>query len=409
MESPKATLMNSDNEDEVVVNRINMIGNGFDMAHGLKSSFKDFIGNYLISIIEIFIDKKVYSDILIQINEKLDKQETPMAYSYEELLGVDKSDPEDCFLKFNRLIKKYASINWASLFFKNTYDNIENFGWVDIEVVYFDLLKKSFQNSDVKDARKDINSLNSELEFLKDKLIDYLRKEQNKLKKKPYKPLLEQLKSNIRGIDCIDKIIEKDKSQVPNHTFFLNFNYTKIAQIYRDQYKFSEEIYYTYSSHDPHYKESSTMNYIHGCIKEGQPPIFGFGDEMDKDYKTFENYKIDEAFDHIKSFKYLESDSYRRLLEFMDGHPFQVQIFGHSCGISDRTMLNTIFEHENCISIKSYYYETELENDFTRKNFSIARHFEDKKMLRKKVVNFELCDPMKQPDKKYKDEIIIKE
>ena len=30
---------------------------------------------------------------------------------------------------------------------------------------------------------------------------------------------------------------------------------------------------------------------------------------------------------------------------------------GHSCGTSDRTMLNTLFEHRNCVSIKPFYYE----------------------------------------------------
>jgi hypothetical protein len=33
---------------------------------------------------------------------------------------------------------------------------------------------------------------------------------------------------------------------------------------------------------------------------------------------------------------------------------FQVLIMGHSCGLSDRTLLNIVFEHNNCRSIKVF-------------------------------------------------------
>ncbi|RMZ61332.1 hypothetical protein D1632_00110 [Chryseobacterium nematophagum] len=29
----------------------------------------------------------------------------------------------------------------------------------------------------------------------------------------------------------------------------------------------------------------------------------------------------------------------------------------HSCGNTDRTLLNTIFEHENCVSVKIFYHQ----------------------------------------------------
>ena len=36
---------------------------------------------------------------------------------------------------------------------------------------------------------------------------------------------------------------------------------------------------------------------------------------------------------------------------------YQIFIFGHSCGISDRTLLIMLFEHDNCASIKVFYHE----------------------------------------------------
>jgi hypothetical protein len=55
---------------------------------------------------------------------------------------------------------------------------------------------------------------------------------------------------------------------------------------------------------------------------------------------------------------------------------------GYSCGLSDRTLLNTIFEHNNR-SIK-FYYETKDDNgvvikdNYTEIIQNISRHFNKK-------------------------------
>ncbi len=70
---------------------------------------------------------------------------------------------------------------------------------------------------------------------------------------------------------------------------------------------------------------------------------------------------------NIKSILYSESRRYRELLDTMEQAPYQVCIMGHSCGISDRTLLNTLLTHHNCISIKPYYYigERKIMRDWT--------------------------------------------
>ena len=89
---------------------------------------------------------------------------------------------------------------------------------------------------------------------------------------------------------------------------------------------------------------------------------------------------------------------YKKLLDFVESdRKFQVCIFGHSCGLSDRTLLNTIFEHQNCISIKIFYYKyKEKKSDGSLDNYieivqNISRHFDNKKLMRSKIVNKELC------------------
>jgi len=85
-------------------------------------------------------------------------------------------------------------------------------------------------------------------------------------------------------------------------------------------------------------------------------------------------------------------------MRFIQGEPFQVYIFGHSCGLSDRTMLNMIFEHENCVSIKIFYYENPSTgyNNYTDLTEEISRHFKDKRQMRLKIVPFDKSSSMPQ-------------
>ena len=100
--------------------------------------------------------------------------------------------------------------------------------------------------------------------------------------------------------------------------------------------------------------EVASINHIHGDLNNPDSIIFGYGDELDEDYKALLKQSDNECLRNIKSIKYLELGKYRNLLQFIESAPYQVYIMGHSCGNSDRTLLNTLFEHKNCVSIKPY-------------------------------------------------------
>ena len=100
---------------------------------------------------------------------------------------------------------------------------------------------------------------------------------------------------------------------------------------------------------------------------------------------------------NFKSFQYSNTKNYDDLLRYIDSEKFQVYILGHSCGLSDRVLLNTIFEHNNCRSIKVYYHENKKGTDnYTDIVQNISRHFDDKEIMRRKIVNKELCTPLPQ-------------
>jgi len=134
--------------------------------------------------------------------------------------------------------------------------------------------------------------------------------------------------------------------------------------------------------------------HIHGELNNtNNPLIFGYGDELEENYSKLENMQDNAYLENIKSVKYLETNNYKQLLNFINSDKYQVIILGHSCGNSDRTLLNTLFEHENCVSIKPYYYrykdkETgEIKDNYSDIVRNISRSFKDKKSMRDKVVN----------------------
>ena len=88
------------------------------------------------------------------------------------------------------------------------------------------------------------------------------------------------------------------------------------------------------------------------------------------------------------------------MLQFIESDYYQIYIMGHSCGNSDRTLLNTLFEHKNCVSIKPYYYQkTDGTDNYMEIVQNICRNFTDMKLMRDRVVNKTFCKPLPQISK----------
>jgi hypothetical protein len=118
---------------------------------------------------------------------------------------------------------------------------------------------------------------------------------------------------------------------------------------------------------------------------------------MDENYNKIADLNDNEYLQNIKSIRYLETDNYRRLLTFIDSAPYQIYIMGHSCGNSDRTLLNTLFEYENCISIKPFYYKKpDGSDDYIDIVQNISRNFKNPTLMRDRVVNKTYCEPLPQ-------------
>ncbi len=351
------------------INRLIIIGNGFDLAHGLESSIMDFLYQYTFRIKSLLLQNLNFEDNFIKISVNA------QILDFENELRAH--NPKETFKwLMGHTNVHYLELTWKSKFIQSLFSEVEDKKWVDVELMYFDYLKNLVENN------KSVSGLNVDFNNLKDLFLDYLKKKVVACDFPISGELLNQMLQEIKPIEVLSNTIKGKVN--PTNYCLLNFNYTNIAQKYCDDLKASVEYIPIHGSLD-------------GDDISIQSPVFGFGDEFDINYLKFELLNNDELFKHIKSFKYLQFRHYRNLIEFIDGGPYQVQIFGHSCGVSDRTLLNTIFENENCISIKLFYFDNRGVDNYEQNSYSIARHFKSKSNLRDKVVNKKDCEPMVQP------------
>jgi Bacteriophage abortive infection AbiH len=345
-------------------NKLVIIGNGFDLAHGLRTSYKDFIEWYLNGCVEQLNTQNYIDDKLIQVSWK----SSSLAHT-----GFKKFDIE----RFNSL-KGQERISFSMSKFLKIIFNNSNSNWVDIEMEYYKFLIEIYGNPQNMAAGSvaepyTLESLNSDFEFIKQKLEEYLSTIPCRISKKEIAPNYEI--NNLFQSDFVRGFHSEEKNAKQVH--YLNFNYTKTI----------EDYIWTETNFE--------LNYIHGELNNKENPIvFGYGDEIDSHYKKIEDLNNNEFLKNFKSFAYFKTDNYQKLLRFIDSEPYDIEILGHSCGLSDRVLLNTLFEHDNCQSIKIHYYEHEKGNDFTTKTQEISRHFKDKAKMRKRVLDFTQCKPL---------------
>lgn len=433
------------------MNRIILIGNGFDLAHGLPTRYKDFIDDFWRRQLreigtKIGVEKRTewensFISIKVKPRERFVDIYTNDLTSFLINNNIDASyeDIEVAIQSFEERMPRYT----IDFYIKNKFlEHITRLSgsleWVDIENEYHRFLC-SFLNNSLQSEISDIDEyetveeLNSDFAQIKNELETHLIRtlEESKIEAideikkiiyadfrardltskglevlvneeyykisadidlgEPYKAarlydssypyMKEEIKKSIKS-DLLDEDESKEYySPSPRDLLFLNFNYTNLEKLYLDR---ESEI-------------NQEVIHIHGELDTPDNPIiFGYGDEIGEEYTQLEKLNDNHYLENIKSIRYLEADSYKRLLNFIESGEYQIFIFGHSCGNSDRTLLNTLFEHQNCVSVKVYYHQEEEKKD----NFSdvvrnISRNFNNKAAMREKVVNKNHSQPLR--------------
>ena len=347
------------------MNKLVIVGNGFDLAHGLRTRYIDFLLWYLNDAIKNLFTKYVYNDSLIEAS-----------MHYRIAKPADLKSIKD----YTSFRKQYHDIKFTFKheFFESLLDKAEIANWVDIESEYYswlislfkELEKDGIENHPNIDQR--LNDLNDCFDVIKEKLSEYLT-----IVNKSNMELDSEIANHFLNEFSNEKSLKKSS------TMFLNFNYTSTLKLYSE---ILDSVEYT-------------INYIHGKLNDyNNPIIFGYGDEIDSYYEKIERLNSNEFLKNIKSFGYFKTSNYQDLSRFISSGTFRVIIIGHSCGLSDRILLNSIFENKNCNSIKIYYHKrNEKENDFFEKTQELSRHFPSsfKGRMRNLILPFSKSMPLK--------------
>jgi len=321
------------------MNKLYLIGNGFDLAHGLKTRYSDFLLWYINKSIKVYnySNSNIYEDDLMILDSNGYKMtEFDSLSSFKEYLNKSRLTFQPKNFLFGRILNKADELNW-----------------VDIEYEYYlvllTLYRKIEKHNSTKFDGSDklIKDVNICFDLLKDQLIEYL----HTIKIQSNNQEIESRFNSELNKNAIDKVL------------FLVFNYTNTIELYLKSLKM----------------KSHKLIYIHGQLNEKRNPIiFGYGDEMDEYYKKIESLNLNEFLKNMKAFHYLKTPNYKNLTRFINDGDYTVSIMGHSCGLSDRVLLNSIFCHQNCRGIRIFYYQkSENENDFFEKTQEISRHFTD--------------------------------
>ena len=358
------------------MNKLVIIGNGFDLAHGLKTSYKDFLLWEINEAFRTYKDHKIIKSPLFTIESE------DYIYNHKnpsEPFIFKSIDEFTAFLKENVIDKKLMKVVYPYQFIKNLFGLVKN-NWVDIEREYFRELVKvhSLDSIGLDSQTKLLTNLNDSVELIKIELEKYLFSK--------FVGIPEKI-NEINNI--INNDIYKGRLKSQCSTILLNFNYTKTINLYLNDYLRGENV--------------DVVN-IHGQLKEKENPIiFGYGDESNDYYEKIEKLNQNEYLKHMKSFAYLQTANYRNLFEFLDKGDFEVYVIGHSLGLSDRLLFNHIFEHEKFKKVQLYFYEYEneegdVENDFFQKTQELSRHFrkDAKHKMRKCIVPFNESKPLPQ-------------
>ncbi len=328
------------------LNRVIIIGNGFDLSHGLKTSYPDFLKYYLKrSVQESFNQPKGVNNPLFSLQALATDPDINKIDELDEL--------------FERLSNKNLFRLRPTVLFNAIRSSIEKDRWVDFESLYY---KKLVEIANDK-RNTNLWQLNNSFSHLSSEISNYISqsimKELDNLKLLvPYQSLFNS------GL-----VMSQNQSVEIDETLIINFNYTNTINLYKLPTK------------------SQVVN-IHGQVNnEDDPIILGYGDTKDQYFDFLKNHGEDEYTKFLKSYHYHFKPQRQLISAFQNNNlQYHVDIVGHSCGRSDAALLNKLLEHDKCKSISLYHYKN-MDHARILRN-SIARLFNNNDLLEERLNPF---------------------
>lgn len=347
-----------------------MIGNGFDLAHGLRTSYMDFF-NYLR---ELQSSSSPANDLIP--THYFDNQTAyqlvvaPASFSITTILHLDDQHCENVWHSYFKYIvtKRHTVGSWIDFekeiekLVKNMLLPLDHSGpYIDDYITRFKRLmhcESSFENYPNKDQ---LNKMARDLRTTNDP--DIAERLRQKIARFLYEELLRYafcFELYLRFIvpifgpspDYPNKPLAKlfeQKSQ-DNQSFLLSFNYTSTVHDLYDPLLPAHYIHGRLRT-----KEYLQQNMLYPECQLSTPLVLGFHKRQIEQDNIATPFLFFEKF-YQRILHHTDTDVYKWLDDIHNGVALETIIYGHSLDITDEDFIRLIFNKSKIVKI---YYHTE--------------------------------------------------
>lgn len=314
-----------------------VIGNGFDIAHGLYTKYIDFY-NFCNAIKRVLNDKK---DIAIREDIKEELLRSEFMKSTANIINNKKIVNDDMLEKMINICKNNY---WLNCIEERNLSNDPH--WCDIEGVIADEISKlSYVAKKYDGARVNARALNESKEIINiyQHVMNYASKSYS-------------FKTSV----CLFK--EKLLSDLNDLTWMLEIYLSKFLNRKSKTYKFFETLNIDYiinfnytDTYNKLYKKNIPTHFIHGKIrnndKDAMNMVFGIGDSINEDDNNYEFIEFQKYYQRII---YKTGNNYAKWLD--NNEIMNIFIFGHSVNEVDGDIIKRLITRKYT-NIYIYYYD----------------------------------------------------
>lgn len=320
-----------------------VIGNGFDIAHGLYTKYIDFY-NFCNAIKRVINDKRETA-IREDIKEELLRSE--FMKSTANIINNKKIINDDILEKMIKICKDNY---WLNCIEERNLSNDPH--WCDIEGVIADEISKfsyvTKKYSSTKVRSQALMNESREIISIYKKIINYTQEKQS-------------FKTNVYLFK------EKLLSDLNDLTWMLEIYLSKFLNRKSKTYKFFETLNIDYiinfnytDTYNKLYKKDIPTHFIHGKIrnndKDAMNMVFGIGDRINEEDNNYEFIEFQKYYQRII---YKTGNDYAKWLD--NDEIMNIFIFGHSVNEVDGDIIERLITRKHT-NIYIYYYDQQALN-----------------------------------------------
>lgn len=317
-------------------------GNGFDLAHGLKTSYSDFINiaitlQYFESIGVLSLSENSGYKIIFSLEDferKYEEFRGCSLFNADKFYNFLKEDSEESFKYIDISLNNYFS-QVVSEYKDEKYENWQDYEYIleqHINALGFLNYKMDYINNDYTFSEYvlELSNIFKRYKATTDNKFQYIQFVK--------KELLNEL-NNLKWLLCkyLDQVIDNDYNA---HKFFFNLQLKYVINFnYTDTFK---KIYASYRNEI----ELLEIDNIHGSLVDGyENLVFGISDvlkEIDKNSVMFIEFQK-----YYQRCAYGSGEKYKKWIKKESLEEINLIYYGHSLSKNDEEVLKFFLKYKN--------------------------------------------------------------